>query len=318
MLSNRWIELRKPRWSRLESLLRQTSSNNLKSFSGSELQEFGLLYRQTAADLSAVREDETSRTLEAYLNRLLSQAHNLVYSGRPLDLAALWNFFTTDFPRLFRRTFTYTLLSCTVCLAGVLLGAVLTHLRPAFMHAMLGPQMVATIEHHKMWTDSILSIKPMASSAIMTNNISVCFFTFALGITGGLFTLYSLFQNGLSIGTVVTACMQHGMGLNILSFMAAHGALEIPSIFIAGGAGLRLAAGLLFPGMLQRKNALAQAGAESVRLIAGTIPLLFVAGLLEAFLSPTRTPNTIKFVVCATLLAALTYWLTQAGRRRQP
>jgi uncharacterized membrane protein SpoIIM required for sporulation len=174
------------------------------------------------------------------------------------------------------------------------------------MHAMLGPQMVDTIEHHKMWTDSILSMKPLASSAIMTNNLSVCFFTFAGGITGGLFTLYSLFHNGLSIGTVIEACRQHHMALNILSFMAAHGSLELPAIFISGGAGLRLGAGLLFPGMLRRKDALAQAGA---------VPMLIVAGLLEAFLSPTAAPNAVKFTVCAVLLSALTFWLSEAGRK---
>jgi uncharacterized membrane protein SpoIIM required for sporulation len=315
MLSNRWIELRKQNWNRLESLLQQVEASGLKSLPSPDLRDLGLLYRQAAADLSAVRTDDTSRTLEAYLNRLVSRAHNFVYSGRRLNALALWRFFATDYPRLFRRLFPYTAVSLLLTLAAALLGVILTMLRPAFMHAMLGPQMVDTIEHHKMWTDSILSMKPLASSAIMTNNLSVCFFTFAGGITGGLFTLYSLFHNGLSIGTVIEACRQHHMALNILSFMAAHGSLELPAIFISGGAGLRLGAGLLFPGMLRRKDALAQAGAESIRLVAGTVPMLIVAGLLEAFLSPTAAPNAVKFTVCAVLLSALTFWLSEAGRK---
>ena len=39
------------------------------------------------------------------------------------------------------------------------------------------------IRQHHLWMDSILSVKPQASSAIMTNNIGVCFAAFAMGIT---------------------------------------------------------------------------------------------------------------------------------------
>jgi uncharacterized membrane protein SpoIIM required for sporulation len=106
------------------------------------------------------------------------------------------------------------------------------------------------------------------------------------------------------------------MALSLWSFVAAHGALELPAIFISGGAGLRLAAGLLFPGMLRRKDALALAGSESVRLISGTIPMLIVAGSLEAFLSPTHAPVALKFAVCVFLLTGLGFWLSEGGRQQ--
>jgi len=90
----------------------------------------------------------------------------------------------------------------------------------------------------------------------------------------------------------------------------------LPSIFISGGAGLRLASGLLFPGLLRRKDSLALAGSESVRLISGIVPMLIVAGLLEAFLSPTHAPIALKFAVCAFLLTGTGFWLSEGGRRR--
>jgi hypothetical protein len=83
---------------------------------------------------------------------------------------------------------------------------------------------------------------------------------------------------------------------------------------LAGAAGLRLAAGILFPGMLRRKDALALAGLEAVQLVAGTIPLLTIAGTLEAFLSPTHAPNALKFGVGALLFAGLCLWLGEGGR----
>jgi uncharacterized membrane protein SpoIIM required for sporulation len=167
-----------------------------------------------------------------------------------------------------------------------------------------------------MWTDSILTAKPQASSAIMTNNIGVCFYTFAGGILAGLGTIFFMFTNGVNIGVVGVACGQHHMTLSLWSFVAAHGALELPAIFISGGAGLRLAAGLLFPRMLRRKDALALAGSESARMISGTIPMLIIAGLLEAFLSPTHAPLALKFAVCACLLTGLGFWLSEGGRQK--
>ncbi len=315
MISNSWIARRKPNWSRLESLAQQAESDGLKTLSAADLRLFGLLYRQAAADLSAVRTDQGACTLEAYLNRLVARAHNFVYAGRRFSPRTLWRFMAYEYPRIFRRLLPYTAFAFALFCAGGILGAIITIVRPDFIHAMLGPQMIDTIEHHRMWTDSILGAEPQNSSKIMTNNIGVCFFTFAGGITAGLLTLYLMLMNGFSIGVITTTCVQHGMALSLTSFVAAHGALELPSIFIAGGAGLRIATGLLFPGYLRRKDSLARAGSEAIRLLAGTVPLLIIAGTLEAFLSPQRAPAALKFSVSAVLLTALTLWLSEGWRR---
>jgi uncharacterized membrane protein SpoIIM required for sporulation len=316
MISNHWIALRKENWSRLEVLVQWVETANLKTLTPAELREFGLLYRQAAADLSAVRSDEVSRSLETYLNRLVSRAHNHIYSGDRLSLMSIWNFLSKGYPRIFRRLLPYTTVAFAIFLGGALLGTLLTVARPQFMHAMLGPQMVDKIEHHQMWTDSILTAKPQESSRIMTNNIAVCFYTYAGGIFAGIGTIFLMFTNGMSIGVITTACTQHQMALSVWSFVAAHGALELPSIFISGGAGLRLASGLLFPGMLRRRDALALAGGESIRLLSGTIPMLVIAGILEAFLSPTHAPLALKFSVSAVLLTGLCLWLGEGGREK--
>jgi uncharacterized membrane protein SpoIIM required for sporulation len=315
MLSNLWIDSRKNNWNRLDTLVHQVESSGVKSLPPADLRDLGLLYRQAAADLSAVRADHTSRTLEQYLNRLVGRAHNYVYSGRRVSLSSLWQFFAHGYPRLLRRLSGYLLAATLISVVAGLLGALIVMLRPDFGVMFLGADRVADLDKHKMWTDSVLSMKPQAASGIMTNNITVCFLTFAGGITAGLFTLYSLFNNGLMLGAIAVTCRQHHMALSLWSFVAAHGALEIPSIMIAGAAGLRLAAGLLFPGMLRRRAALALAGLEAVQLIAGTIPLLIIAGTLEAFLSPTHAPIALKFAVGAALLTALTLWLTEGGRK---
>jgi uncharacterized membrane protein SpoIIM required for sporulation len=315
MISNRWIEQRKGAWSRLDALTNQVESSGIGTLSGGELREFGLLYRQVAADLSAVRSDQASRTLEEYLNQLLSRAHKRIYSGRKSGVGAVVRFMAEEYPRAFRRLFPYVLTSLLIFLAGAALGTLLTLSRPEFMRLFLGPAMLQTIDRHQMWTHSLLSMKPQASSAILTNNIGVCFVTFAGGIVGAFGTIFLLFNNGLQMGVISTACARAHMALDLFSFVSAHGALELPSIFIAGGAGLRLGAGLLFPGMLTRRDSLAMGAKEAIRLLAGVVPLLVAAGILEAFLSPSGAPVAVKFAVGAVLLTGLGFWLVEGGRR---
>jgi hypothetical protein len=44
--------------------------------------------------------------------------------------------------------------------------------------------------------------------------------------------------------------------------------------------------------------------------------MLVIAGILEAFLSPTHAPLAIKFSVSAVLLTGLCLWLSEGGREK--
>jgi uncharacterized membrane protein SpoIIM required for sporulation len=315
MISTSWLEKRKPYWTKLESLLNQSTKSGLKSLSRSDLQELSLLYRQTAADLAALREDRGSVHFARYINQLLVRAHNTIYSGRRASPKALFSFFWSSYPSAFRRNLNHVLLATLIFAISGAVGAVLTYQNPDFKVKLLGPQMVDTIDRHEMWTHSIVGIKPLASSAIMTNNMSVGFTTFALGITAGLGTIYMMAFNGLLIGVIGMACWLSGMSVQLWSFVAPHGVLELPAIFIAGGAGLRIAQGLLFPGVLPRRDSLAQAGLEAVQLILGTIPILIIAGVIEAFVSPTDLAVPLKFSMAGALFVLLGVYLFGGSRR---
>jgi len=314
MITTRWLEQRKPHWQRLESLLEESRRHGVRGLSRSELRELSLLYRQSAADLSVLREDAASQPFARYLNQLLARAHNTIYAGRKASAANAFRFYRDTYPQVFRDTFRFTATASLLFAGSALLGVILTMVRPEFTHHLLGPRMVDTIERHKMWTESIVSIKPVASSGIMTNNLSVAFVTFAAGITAGVGTVYMLVFNGLLMGVIGTACWLEGMSVPLWSFVAPHGVLELPAIFIAGGAGLMIAHGLLFPGVLTRRDSLAQAGARAIRLLLGVIPMLVVAGIIEGFLSPSRLSAGTKFGFAGVMLALLLAWLFSRPR----
>jgi len=290
------------------------SSRGIGALSHTELQELGLLYRQTASDLATVREDATNKQLALYLNHLLGRSHNLIYLGHKPRVSGLVRFYRDTYPQIFRETLPQTLLALAIfAMMGVVSWIVTAH-DPAFAHRVLGPEMMETIEQRKMWTESIVTVKPIASSGIMTNNLSVTFTTFALGITAGLGTIYMMVLNGVMMGVIGAATWRAGMAVQLWSFVAPHGVLELPAIFIAGGAGLEIARGMLFPGLLPRKVSLAEAGGRAAKLLMGTIPMLVVAGLIEGFFSPSHVPVAMKFGLAAVLFAALLMYLLMPWR----
>ena len=310
ILSNQWLQKRRPYWDRLAALLAEASvARGVRRLSRAELRETALLYRQAASDLSTLRQDPTARAYAEHVNQLLARAHHIIYSSRRKGFLKIFYFLRDEYPAIVQRQIRYVLLAFIISLAGAALGSVLTLARPQFMRHMLGPAMVETIENHEMWTHSIIGIEPVASSLIMTNNLSVCFMAFAGGIVFGLGPVYSMFFNGLLIGVIGVACAQHGMAVNLWSFVAPHGSLELPSILLAGGAGLRLAHGLLFPGLYRRRDSIATAGIEATHLVSGVIPLLVIAGSLEGFFSPSNAPAALKFAVGGTLFTLLLVWL---------
>ncbi len=271
------------------------------------------MYRQTASDLATVREDVTSNQLSFYLNQLLGRAHNLIYMGHKQKISGIVRFYAQTFPQVFRETFRQSLLAFLIFAAtGIATWAVTIH-DPSFAHRLLGPQMMETIEKKEMWTQSIVTIKPLAASGIMTNNLAVSFATFAMGITAGIGTIWMMVTNGMLIGVIGAATWQAGMALQLWSFVAPHGVLELPAIFIAGGAGLEIARGMLFPGLLPRRESLALAGGRAARLVLGIVPMLIIAGIIEGFVSPSGIATPLKFLLAAVLFSALTTYLARTG-----
>jgi uncharacterized membrane protein SpoIIM required for sporulation len=309
VLSNQWILKRRPHWDRLSSLLSQADSSGLGQLTRAELREMALLYRQVAADLSVLRQDSTARTYAQHVNQLLARAHHIIYSGRKTNLLTLLRFLRDEYPAIFQRQVGFVLASLAVSVAWGLLGAAITSVHPQFMRMFVSAKMIDTMEQHHMWTESVVTIAPLATSAIMTNNLSVTFVVFASGIVFGLGTFFYLAVNGLMLGVVATACHQYGMSLPMWSFVAPHGALELPSIVIAGAAGFRLGHAMLFPGALRWRDSVARGGIEATRLVSGIIPLLIIAGTLEGFFSPSQAPVWLKFTVSGLLFSALLTWL---------
>ena len=309
VLSNRWIQKRTPHWERLGALISAANQSQLKGLSRSELQELALLYRQVASDLSTLRQDRTSVATAAQVNQLLARAHHIIYSSRKSTWRNFFRFLLDGYPRVFREQIGYVFASMVILLAGALVAVVFTISDERFAAPIVGPSVLQGVARHEMWTHSVVSMAPQAASFITTNNLSVSFTAFAGGLLFGIGSLYLMFFNGLMLGAVAVVCQRAGMAVDLWSFVAPHGSLELPAIVIAGAAGLRIGQGMLFPGIYRWKDSVARSGREAVRLVSGVVPMLMIAGTLEGFFSPSAAPVPLKFAVGGALFTLLLVWL---------
>ena len=306
----KFIESRRPRWEKLEATIQSLERGRL---SASELIGLTRLYREATADLARLQtfqnQEGPEDELETYLNHLVARAYSQIYRSSPPRMASLWRFLQSGFPAAFRETLPWTMLALSVFMLGLAYGFITAISDNSFVALIVPPQLIQKVEEGTVWFDSILAVKPIASSWIMTNNISVSFLAFAMGITFGLGTLYLMVFNGLMVGTLAGLCYTHGLGIPFWSFVLPHGVIELAAIFIAGGAGFLLGGALLFPGDLPRKDALLNRARQAGRLILGCVPLLFIAGLVEGFFSPIHVHAGFKFGMAGLLLVLLLCYL---------
>jgi uncharacterized membrane protein SpoIIM required for sporulation len=161
--------------------------------------------------------------------------------------------------------------------------------------------------------------KSTFSAFLMTHNTRVSILVLALGMTWGIGTVIVLFSNGVMLGAVVADYVAAGQSAFLVGWLLPHGAVEIPSILVAGQAGLLLAGALLGrSAAVPMGRRLRLVTPDVVTLIGGVAVMLVWAGLVEAFFSQYHAPvmpYAVKIAFGMIELVLLALFLVFAGRR---
>jgi len=318
MRQQTFVSRRKGTWDRLEALVTLAARRGVRRLGAAEIAELGRTYRAATSDLAYARGSEYDASLLEYLNRLVARSHGYVYgSSAESGGARLRNFFTRDFPVEFRRSFAYVAICIAITVACSVVAYVAIRTHPVDAYALL-PNEIVPSEIRKSLHDSNFgfdrSFAPAMSAAIITNNVKVAIIAFAGSITLGAITVYIIAENGLMLGGVAALFSNAGFGYDFWATIAPHGVIELTAIQIAGGAGLLIAAGLLFPGRLRRRDAIAVNARRAGTLILGVASMLIVAGTIEGFISPQRWAADVRIAIGSLTAVALVLYFAFAGR----
>jgi uncharacterized membrane protein SpoIIM required for sporulation len=288
-----FVRLRRPLWEDLARqlqrlrLLRPPRAGEAPAIGYDELEAVAFSYRQALQDhaLAASRFPGTGAARELASLALTGTRLLTRQAGRRPGLR---HFVLVRFPAAFQRHLPLLGLAATVFGAAALCGLALSAAQPRLGEALLGPRAVERLAAGHLWTESLSTSVPpaLASSGIATNNLAVALVSWTGGILAGLVPFCEMILNGLLLGSLVGVTLRFAMAGELLSFVAAHGMLEITLLLVSAAAGLAIGRALVAAGDRPRAVALREAGADSLVVMLGSLPWFVVLAVVEARISP--------------------------------
>ncbi|RAN76557.1 hypothetical protein B5P43_23035 [Bacillus sp. SRB_336] len=298
----------RPQWERLNSLARK------RRLTGAEADELLELYQSTSAQLSLIRSVAAESPLSASLSAILANARTRFTGARSNVFVDVARFFAISLPAAFYRLRWLTVIVGAVFTVIGALFAAWAAGSPAVLAALGSDARLQQLVNHDFV--NYYSDNPAASFAgsVWTNNAWIAAQCVALGITG-VFVPYSLFMNAQNVGITAGVMFAYGRGDTFFSYILPHGLMELTCVFIASAAGLRIFWAWVSPGPRSRLDSLALEGRSLVTAAVGLVFVLFISGLVEAYVTPSPLPIWAKLTIGALVLAAYWTYALVPGRR---
>ena len=297
-------------WARLDALTRRR-----RRLTGEEIDELVRLYQQTATELSALQSGGLDPSLAAQLSSQLARSRAAISGAPAAGWRAVGRFAAISFPAAAYRVRWWWL----GCAAGSALVAVLIGFRvagsPAIQASLLSRSAAAKLVFHQFRHYYSAYNGQSFAARVWTNNLLVAAETVVFGLLLGLPVLFVLFENALNVGVIGGLMASYGKAGEFWAYILPHGMLELSAVLLAAGAGLRLGWAVVDPGHRPRSRALAEEGRALVTIALGLIAVLFVSGLIEAFVTPSPLPTWARIGIGAVAEIAFLSYVLVLGRR---
>ena len=255
------------------------------------------------------------------LNKLVMRLYRELYRYRTDSRLNFYGFFVREFPLSIYRHRNFIYLALLVFLLPGLVAGIWVYFNENAVYSLLDAPQVRSVEQMYDPATSKLGREREADTDVfmfgfyIQNNISVAFRCFAGGLLAGIGTLFVLFFNGLTIGSIAGHLTRLDFVDTFYPFVVGHGSFELTAIVFSGAAGLKLGYSILNPRQFSRLNALRLAGRNAIPMLYGIVLMLVIAAFMEAFWSSSATlPINVKYIVGA-ICWSLVLLYSFTGRR---
>ncbi|MFC8536823.1 stage II sporulation protein M [Streptomyces sp. NPDC057249] len=307
-----FVHTHRVEWDRLDHLVRRGHR-----LTGAEADELVDLYQRTATHLSLIRSSAPEPLLVERLTQLVARARSMVTGTRRASWRDATRFLTAGFPAAVYRSRhwwipTAVLSTLLTALMGWWIG---TH--PEVQSAIAAPEDLRRMTVPGGEYETYYSSHPATSFAaqVWTNNAQAAAMCLVLGAFLCVPVLWVLFVNVVNLAVGIGLMSSAGRLDTFLGLILPHGLLELTAVFVAAGTGLRLGWTVIDPGPRTRRAALAQQGRAALGMAIGLALVLFVSGVIEAFVTPSGLPTWARISLgTAAELLFLLYVYVLGGR----
>lgn len=303
------------RWEQFEA--------SMKKESRYDSDELAAMFTQVLDDLSYARTFYPDSKTTVYLQGLAAQTHQRIYKNKREEKGRILHFWKEELPRVVASAHKEMFVALVIFIVAISLGVVSSKYDAGFVRLIMGDTYVnQTLENIKK-DDPMAVYKSMQQwdmfLAITANNIRVSFLAFSLGIFFSFGTGYVLFSNGVMVGAFQYMFYEKGLLWDALLVIYIHGALELSAIVIAGGAGIAMGNGFLFPGTYSRLESFVRGARKGAKIVVGLIPIFITAGFLEAFVTrQTDMPLWLSlFIILSSFGLIAWYFIIYPIRKKQ-
>ena len=304
-----YVAERRGEWNRLAVLARR------RRLSPDEADELVLLYQRAATHLSVVRSHSPDPILIASLSQLVIAGRTAVTGGRSFSLQPVRHFFTSSFPaQLYRaRRWWLTVMVVDVLLLWALMAYFSANPDVISLFG-TGRELQQYAERDFAAYYSEFQAQNFAAS-VWSNNALIAAQCLASGVLI-LPVLYILGTNMFGLGMAGGIMVYTGNADTFFGLILPHGLLELTCIFVGAGVGLRIGWAWIAPGPHRtRGQALAERARGGMLVALGLALTLGVAGILEAYVTPSGLPTWFRVGTGALVwLGFMLYALGVGGR----
>lgn len=295
MRETKFLDQNKDKWSKFENIL-----NSKKK----DPEQLSSLFTEITDDLSYSRTFYPNRSVRIYLNNIAQRVFHSIYKTKKLKTKSFIAFWTQELPQVIYSARIEFRIALVVFLFSIGLGMLSNAYDPEFPRIILGDTYVDMTQANIESGDPMAVYKKMNEVdmflGITFNNLLVAFRTFVFGAFFAIGSLAILLYNGIMVGTFQYFFIDQGLFRESFLTIWMHGTLEISSIIIAGAAGIVMGRGLIAPGTYTRLQSFRIAARKGLKIMAGIVPVLILAALIESFITRfTEIPDIIRFLFIA-------------------
>ena len=225
----------------------------------------------------------------AYLNGIAATLHQTIYKNKKEKTSRFLSYWKYELPLLFYKYQKQLLYSFIFFTVAASIGALSAKYDDRFVRLIMGDEYVNMTNENIASGDPFGVYKKMGEVEmffkIAANNVWVSLVMFISGILLSIGPVFFLLKNGVMLGAFEYYFFSKGLGAESILVIWIHGTLEILSIIIAGGAGLVLGHGLLFPKTYTRLTAFKNSAKDATKIAFGITPIIILAAFFESFIT---------------------------------
>lgn len=247
----------------------------------------------------------------AYLNGIASLLHQAIYKNKKEQKGRFVIYWKYELPLLFYKYRRQILYSFIFFVISASIGVLSAKYDDTFLRLILGDGYVNMTNENIAKGDPFGVYKKQGELSMMfsiaSNNLWVTFLTVVSGVLFSIMPVFIILRNGIMLGAFEYYFFSKGLGAESILVIWIHGTLEILAIIVAGGAGLVLGHGLLFPKTYTRLAAFKNSAKDAIKIAVGIVPIIVLAAFFESFI--TRHTNMPIWLSIAILLGSLSFMI---------